>query len=76
MQWQQRQESLEKRICELTSNEVQWQKRQESLEKKISELEDSLEKGKQSNSSQSKTPNADKEEITTEMYTNYSSVFY
>ena len=54
---------------------MQWQKCQESLEKKISELEDSLEKGKQTNSSQSKTPNADKEEITTEMYTNYSSVF-
>ena len=54
---------------------MQWQKRQESLEKTISELEDSLEKGKQSNSSQSKTPNADKEEITIEMYTNYSSVF-
>ena len=45
--------------------------RQKSLEKRICELE----KGKKSNSSQRKAPNADKEEITTEMYTNYSSVF-
>ena len=42
--------------------------RQESLEKRISELEESLEKGQKSNSSQRKTPNADKEEITAEMY--------
>ena len=50
------------------SKEEQLQQRQESLEKRICELENSLEKGKKSNSSQRKTPNADKEEITTEMY--------
>ena len=48
------------RRSELTFKEEQWQKRQESLEKRISELEDSLQKGKTSNSSQSETPNADK----------------
>ena len=50
---------------------MQWQQRQESLEKRICELEDSLEKGKTSNSSQRKTPKADKEEITNEMYSTY-----
>ena len=56
------------RRSELTFKEEQWQKRQESLEKRISELEDFPEKGKKSNLSQRKTLNADKEEITTDMY--------
>ena len=43
----------------------------ESLKKSISELEDSFEKGKKSNSSLRKTLNADKEEITNEMYYTY-----
>ena len=47
---------------------MQWQQRHELLEKRICELEDSLEKGKKSNSSQRITPNADKEVITNEMY--------
>ena len=47
---------------------MQWQQRRESLEKGICKLEDSLEEGKTANSSQRKTPNADKEEITNETY--------
>ena len=50
----------------LIFKEVQWQLLQQSLG--ICELEDSLEKGKNLNSSQRKTPHADKEESTTEMY--------
>ena len=65
--WQCR-NSIPTRRSELISKEVQWQQRQQSLEKKICELEYSLEKTKKSNSSQSKTPNSDKKEITTEMY--------
>ena len=76
--------SIPTRRSELTSKEVQWQQRQESFEKKISE--DSLEKGKISNSSQRKTPNADKEKITKkkkkrsprdkeEMYIHYCSAY-
>ena len=53
---------------ELTFKEEQWQQHQESLKKRICELEDSLAKGKKSNSSQRKRPNADKEDIITEMY--------
>ena len=52
----------------LISKEVQWQQLQQSLEKRICELEDSLEKGKKLNLSQRKTPNADKEKSTTDMY--------
>ena len=47
--------SIPTRRSEQTSKEEQWQRHQQSLEKSICELEDSLEKGKKSNSSQSKT---------------------
>ena len=57
------------------SKEEQLQQSPESLKKRSSELEDSLEKGKKSNSSQSKTPNANKEEITNKMYIHYCSAY-
>ena len=72
--WQWR-NSIPTRRSELTSKEEQWQTRQESLEKRICELEDSLEKGNKSNSSQRKTPIADIEEITNEMYIHNCSAY-